>query len=198
MTICPELDKSEWIWDMYTGPLCIPEVFLCFLKSHSDLAKKIGSTLIPHLYLKKYEAPSEKVEGFFRATRLVVAEVGPESSPLDWSASPGQRFPQRYRPRSHTIWTLVQSGRNQDHQEPLVSYGLCFVTKWIRKMSASTFLTFRIVDEVLNMWDRNVILKCVVEETRQRPRFTPEVGHFKTVPHKRSERNLNPCVLDWN
>lgn len=56
--------------------------FMYFLNSHSDLSKKTGPIWIPTLDLKKLEAHSEKVEGFLRAPGLVMAKLGPESSPL--------------------------------------------------------------------------------------------------------------------
>ena len=58
---------------------------MCFLNSHSDLSKKTGPIRIPTLDLKKHEAHSENVEGFLRAPGLVMAMLGPESSPLPFS-----------------------------------------------------------------------------------------------------------------
>ena len=184
--------------------------FMRFLNSHSDFSKKTGPIWIPTLDLKKHEAHSEKVEGFLRAPGLVMAKLGPESSPLVpalWSSPLPELLASVQASSSssgiaptHTIWTLMWSGKNQNHEQPLVSYSSCFVTKWVWKTLGFMVLRFRIVDEVLNTWGRNGVLVHRNGNHAESPLYT-RLRLFQNCnpsPPPKDQRDLKPCVLDWN
>lgn len=116
---------------MSAGPLYIPEVFIYFLKSHSDFLRKQAPPWSHIDIWKNWRLTQKRWRVFPQLHSWWWQSWGGSPAPCCsgplLQASDSSRGIDLPTTRSEHWWR----GRNQDCKEPLISYNSCFVIKWV-------------------------------------------------------------------